>query len=707
MLLNEFLSRCRNVKQVNDNQYCCDCPCCGDTKRHLYVSCSDTNILLDCKKGCNWLDILKAFGLTKKDLYFNSNNNRWEFLRSHEYCDITGKKLAIKEIYKKLDNSKTAIWKHYNNNGVLEKGLGGLKLPLYRINVISNMDNDDVLFLVEGEKDVDTLTRLCFYATTSPNGAGSHWSSKRFNQHLQNKDIIIISDNDDVGIKYANEVAKCVFDVAKSVKLVNATAFCPDLKNKGDISDVVEILGDSRTIELLDSVIKSDYYTYTKEPNPEEHNPNNIPKWFDELKFSPKGFILPTLHNVVTILKYDENYSNKIMYNELKTERELNYQSWTDKIESKLKLYLEEVYDVCVSIETLNHACNNIEKSYHPIKDYLNVLVWDNIPRLETLFIDFLGAKDNPYTRKVAIITLLGAVARVYNPGCKFDTCTTLVGRQGVGKSKFIRKLAINPDWFTDSVSTFEGKEFVESIQGKWLVELGEGTAFQKSIKERTKQVITQQEEFYRKPYARNPEVRKRQCVFLGTTNNYDFLKDETGDRRFYPIDVDIRKATKSIEKDLTTEYINQLWAETLYRYNQKEQIYITDENILSIATAEQMSHFDESPLQSDIFNFLEILLPNPQEWYSWDLDRRRRYIRAYQDGEDVSKTLKVSATYRRDRVSVKEIMCELFGYELNQPIERKMSLDVSRCLKSLRWEKSNKAERISPYGVVKVFIHE
>lgn len=433
---------------------------------------------------------------------------------------------------------------------------------------------------------------------------------------------------------------------------------------------------------------------------------SNVPEWYNLLRISQKGNIISSLHNIKTILQNDDTYKGKIEYNELTNMRTFNRTDWEDVHESMIKLYLEEQYNLCVSVENINHVCNIIEYNnrYHPIREHLSQLKWDGIPRVNTVFSDFLGAKNDIYTQKVASITFIGAVARIFQPGIKYDTCTVFVGRQGLGKSKFISKLAINQDWFTDGVTTFDGKEFYESIQGKWLVELGEGTAFQKSIKERSKQAIASQQDSYRKPYARNPITLKRQCIFFGTTNNYDFLKDETGDRRYYPIDVDRRNATKNMDTELTPKYVNQLWAEALERYKQGEEIYITDGNILTIAEQEQRNHFDENPLQSDIYNFLDILLPPPQEWYSMTLEQRKIYIQAVQSGEDTLKSLRRASVYRRDRVSIKEIMCELYGYELNQPIERKISLDISRSLTALGWHKTGKAERINPYGLQRIF---
>ena len=146
--------------------------------------------------------------------------------------------------------------------------------------------------------------------------------------------------------------------------------------------------------------------------------------------------------------------------------------------------------------------------------------------------------------------------------------------------------------------------------------------------------------------------------MFLGTTNNYDFLKDETGDRRYYPIDVNIAKATKNIDKDLTDDYIAQLWAEAVQLYKSGQSIYIQDSQVLASAEQEQRKHFDESPLQSDIYNFLEISITT--SWYNTSLEGRRIYIRAYQNGEQTA------GAYKCDHISVKEIACELFGYELN-----------------------------------------
>ncbi|MDE6848544.1 MAG: virulence-associated E family protein [Ruminococcus sp.] len=405
-----------------------------------------------------------------------------------------------------------------------------------------------------------------------------------------------------------------------------------------------------------------------------------------------------TMENLETIFLNDPKYRGKIRFNELTQMRTLDQQDWKDVTENRIKLYLEKEYSLTTSIDGINQVCSIIadDNSYHPIRDYLNAVQWDGIHRIKSVFTDFLGATDNIYTQSVAVVTFVGCVARIMQAGVKFDTCTTLVGKQGTGKSKFLFKIAVNSEWFTDGVTTFDGKEFYESIQGKWIIELGEGTAFQKSIKERCKQAIASQQDTYREPYARHPTIRKRQCVFFGTTNNYDFLKDETGDRRYYPIDVNIARATKNIDKDLTPEYVAQLWAEAVQLYKSGQSIYIQDSQVLVLAEQEQRKHFDESPLQSDIANFLEI--PITISWYNASLEARRMHIKAYQNGEQTA------GAYKRDRISVKEIACELYGYELNQPIDRRFSLNIARTLTALGWNKTGKTEWIKPYGNVKIY---
>lgn len=554
---------------------------------------------------------------------------------------------------------------------------------------------NEYCFVVEGEIDCMSIDECGFSCI----GLGSTSNIKKIFNYDTSKTVLIIAfDNDKAGYKATVELAKeCdehrVPYIIASKNIWNNCKDANELLIKDRINLIISLQEHSKLAITLDKDKWLKDMLERKQANSD---------WRSGLiRNLSDNAIKNNLRNIHLILENDVKYKGKIRFNELKQFRSYGEEDWSDYEDSCLKLYLEEKYNLTTSIDTINHACTIIEQkyAYHPIREYLESVQWDGIHRIKNVFTDFLGATDNVYTQSVAIVTFVGAVARVFHAGIKFDTCTTLVGKQGTGKSKFIAKIAVNPDWFTDGVTTFDGKDFYESIQGKWIIELGEGTAFQKSIKERSKQAIASQQDFYREPYARHPKIRKRQCVFFGTTNNYDFLKDETGDRRYYPIDVNILKATKNIDKDLTSEYIAQLWAEAVQLYKGGQSIYIQDSQVLALAEQEQQKHFDESPLQSDIANFLEI--PITTWWYDSSLEARKKYIKDYQSNEQITK---ITNAYKRNHISIKEIACELYGYELNQPLDRRFSLDIARTLTALGWNKTGKTERISPYGSIKVY---
>lgn len=548
-------------------------------------------------------------------------------------------------------------------------------------------------FVVEGEIDCMSIDE-CGFACI---GLGSTSNIKKiFNQDTSRTILVIAMDGDFAGAKAARELEKLCIE--------HKTPFITAPQNVwGDCKDANEMLvKDKQALitnlqALATAALQLNKEDWLKQISAISKDNSD---WKSNLMRNvTNNAVKNNMQNLELIFYNDPKYKNKIEFNELTQMITFNRQDWRDVTENRIKLDLEKSYALYTSIDSINQMCSIIadDHSYHPIKEYLNNVKWDGVQRIKTVFSDFLGAANNIYTQAVATITFVGAVARIFQAGVKFDTCTVFVGKQGAGKSKFIGKIAVNSEWFTDGVTTFDGKDFYESIQGKWIIELGEGTAFQKSIKERCKQAIASQQDNYRKPYGRNPEIRKRQCVFLGTTNNYDFLKDETGDRRYYPIDVNILNATKSIDNDLTNDYIAQLWAEAVQLYKNGQNIYIKDSNILALAEQEQRKHFDESPLQADIYNFLEI--PITTSWYNTSLEGRRIHIRNCQKGDTTA------GAYKRDRISVKEIVCELFGYELNQPIERKMSLDIARTLTALGWSKNGKKMWLDIYGSQWIYV--
>lgn len=581
------------------------------------------------------------------------------------------------------------MWRSTTENIKQKRGTAHILNPLAL--------KDEYCFVVEGEIDCMSVVECGFSCI----GLGSTNNVKKiFGYNTSNTVLIIAMDCDRAGIKATRQLESLCLHYK-----VPYIAVPDDIWGIGNKDANESLIADRKQLtDKLNSLMEEALAIDKEEwrAKAQERLDGNS-DWHDRLvRNLTNNSLKSNVSNICLILENDEEYQGKIEFNELTQMCSLNRQYWTDVFDSRLKLFLEQKYDLATSIENISHACNVIadDHRFHPIKEYLLSVKWDGVPRIHSVFSDFLGTPNNPYTEAVAVISFVGAVARIFQPGVKFDTCTVFVGEQGSGKSKFIYKIAHNPDdWLNDSLTSFDGKEFYDGILGRWIIELSEGMAFQKSVKERCKQALASQQDVYRKPYGRHSEVHKRQCVFFGTTNNYDFLKDETGDRRYYPIDVNIANAIKNIDKDLDDDYVAQLWAEAVQLYNDGQSIYIQDKNVLALAEQEQRKHFDESPLQADIYNFLEI--PITSGWYNSDFYSRQHYIRDYQNGK---ASVTSAVAYKRDKISVKEIACELFGYELNQPIERKMSLDIARTLTALGWRKTGKRELIGIYGIQRMF---
>ena len=237
-----------------------------------------------------------------------------------------------------------------------------------------------------------------------------------------------------------------------------------------------------------------------------------------------------------------------------------------------LLLYFEQNYGLTVEkkIEDAVKVIAN-ENRYHPVCDFLNSLVWDGTERIRFCLHHFLGADTDDYTYEALRLCLLGAISRVFTPGCKFEIMLCLVGGQGSGKSSFFRLLAVNDDWFSDDLKKLDDDNVYRKMQGHWIIEMSEmiATANAKSIEE-IKSFLSRPKETYKIPYETHPADRRRQCVFGGTSNTLDFLPlDRTGNRRFVPVMVYPERADVHILDDeaASRAYINQMWAEAMEIY--------------------------------------------------------------------------------------------------------------------------------------------
>lgn len=295
MDLNEILSHFDGVKKEGGSQYRANCPACGDRKKHLYIAAAPNGkILLDCKKGCDFKDIVEAAHLSMSDCFANPVKPApWVLLREHVYTSANGDVVGKKQIYDTGDGKKTGIW-YRLEKGKYIKGLSGVKMPLYHLDKL--VTSHSTVIVVEGEKDVETAERMGFTATTSPNGAGSKWRQD-FAEFFRGRPVVIIADNDDVGQKYAADAAELLCKTASKVRLIPSADIYPQVKPKGDISDIAAELGDEKTRELLkDAVKNAEDFKHNTAVKPAE--PVIMPK-------DPSATILDRLK----LLKPDVNYA--------------------------------------------------------------------------------------------------------------------------------------------------------------------------------------------------------------------------------------------------------------------------------------------------------------------------------------------------------------------------------------------------------------
>ena len=298
------------------------------------------------------------------------------------------------------------------------------------------------------------------------------------------------------------------------------------------------------------------------------------------LDLTDNGAIRNSIRNCLTVFQNDPNLQGAIRYNILTERIDIVKPLWWEKPTATLNdtdfnylmLYLEDKYGL-TSEKKIEKAISIVAdcNKYHPIRDYLNSLKWDGTERIRYALTRYLGAEDSEYTYECLCLFMLGAIRRVFKPGCKFEVMLCLVGGQGAGKSTFFRLLAVKDEWFSDDLKRIDDDNVYRKMQGHWIIEMSEmiATANAKSIEE-IKSFLSRQKETYKVPYETHPADRKRQCVFCGTSNTLDFLPlDRTGNRRFVPVMVHPELAEIHILDDepAARAYLVQVWAEAMEIY--------------------------------------------------------------------------------------------------------------------------------------------
>lgn len=426
-------------------------------------------------------------------------------------------------------------------------------------------------------------------------------------------------------------------------------------------------------------------------------------EWKKRLQRNKNGVLENNLHNIRLIMENDP-YMKNIVFNQLADGMEIRgavpwkhpARFWRDADDAQLICYIDASYG-SFSQRNYDIAVTKAadDRSYHPIKEYFDGLpVWDEMPRVDTVLIDYLGAQDNAYVRAVTRKALCAAYMRIYHPGIKFDYITVLNGNQGIGKSTLIAKLGM--EWFADSLtlSDMNDKTAAEKLQGYWIHEIGEMAGMRKAELEKVKAFVSRQDDKYRASFGRRVTPHPRQCIFFGTTNSENgYLRDITGNRRFWNVKVTGDGRMKPW--DLGQETVDQIWAEVIVLSNAGEELFL-DHTLEDYARKEQSEAMEQDDREGLVARYLDMLLP--ETWDTMDVHQRRDYV------QDPDGLLNAKGTMRRETVSNIEIWCECFG-KAKEDIKPADSYAISAIMARLPdWSRPETRRRIPIYGLQRLY---
>ena len=347
------------------------------------------------------------------------------------------------------------------------------------------------------------------------------------------------------------------------------------------------------------------------------------------------------------------------------------WREWTDAQESEARAYFEANYGMYSQAKLADAlAIYFKDNRVNPLIDILEKLEWDGKPRVEQFLHDVMKAEDSEYIRECSRLIFAGGVHRAYEPGCKFDDMIVLIGGQSAGKSTIVRWLNMDDTFFRE-IKTISGKEGIEAIRGVWIGEVAELMAMTRVKEaEAVKAYITSQEDSYRPPYGKHVQTIPRRCMFVGTTNNPQFLTDKTGNRRFYPVKVQSYAYKMYDNEKAIKEYIRQAWAEAVNLYKEGKLQPFAKKEVLS-----QIREAQDAAMEDD-----------------WRIGAIEEYL------EDQKKSPNSTVT-----------IIELWHRALNEPEEskptRKDSIEITQIITSIPgWVQGQNKITVAPWGRQRYF---
>ena len=595
MQFDEVLTHFEIQKRYGDKAQA-RCPCHDDKQASLTITKGRRSALLHCHAGCNFEDIIQKVGLKKQDLYFEERppGSSWRaYVESREHKRIEAvynyvsyingeyafTKIRMQDkrmIYGVLCNNRFS----YGLNGRHRKDLKSVYGDLKALN--KAIAEGKPIFIPEGEKDVDTLTKRGYVALTY--GGSGDWQSE-FATLFKGAGVYILADNDEPGRKVANTILSDLKGIAKSAKVIVPV---PDIP-KADISDYFAAGHGNEDFERLiaENTTVTDITAGGPEPKSIRLNLDDVRQMlmykveYDKDGNEKSRKLIQSVKNFEIALDNDSRLKGKIKFDEFSQQTYLmgntpwetsrnNYRAWSSFDDSALFAILQSDYGLNSRNDYFD-ALKNVamRNRFHPVRDLLNTLKWDEREHIRGLLPDYLGAEDTEYTYQVWRLWMLGAVARIFQPGCKFDYTVIFQGRQGLGKSTFLQLMALNDGWFNDSLDSLDSDKAAQSLMGSWIIELAELKSLARTAGgvDSVKRFLTATQDKYRVPYERRADIFLRQSVFAGTTNKSDFLQDETGNRRFLIIQTGVHEPKKNLFAPEAMNDIKAAWAEAVHIY--------------------------------------------------------------------------------------------------------------------------------------------
>ena len=601
------------------------CPVHSDEHPSLLISIGRSQaIIVYCRAGCDQEAVINA--LKERSLWPQSRKRTQakadfgEHTATYKYYNANGSYCFEKRRYEQLKDGE--IRKTFRI-GVSDPKAGGrfqpgqpklAEVPLYNLPALTQLSESanakqKTVLIVEGEKDADNLTALGLVAVCNCYGAGGINSNKwhtSYNKHFQNLDVVMVPDCDAIGREHAARVALEILPSARSIRFLDL-----GLKDKADISDWIDAGGTREKLEVLVEDLKPatrlDLINLLNKADP---------AWKGRLNRTKQGSVERTLINASVPLKHAPEFCGRLCFNEFSQRIEVSEpmpwdqpsavfpRSWTDLDTRALTIWCQQE-GVKISTQTAHEAAFVVgeQRPYDPLKDFLLALQWDGMPRLDTLLETYFAADGNSqYLHEVGARWMISAVARGLKPGTKADHVLVLEGAQGALKSSALAALAVREEWFSDDLPSFKTKDGQLALQGRWIIEVSELEAMNRSEIGQIKEFLSRRVDKFRPPYGRAVQDFPRRCVLGGSWNpdGAGWIKDSTGGRRFWPVQVSGKICVSDLKRDR-----DQLWAEAVHRYKAGASWWIQDEDAAALVLAEQDARYDEHPLAEEVRHYI------------------------------------------------------------------------------------------------------